>query len=75
MARRHSDLVREAVVALAAAGHAADVDLGGAGHWKVRWTQNGRRRLLVISRSPGSCFAAVQSRATLRRLLREEKQP
>ena len=71
MARRHSPLVREAVIVLAERGFAADIDLGGR-HCKVSWLQNGHRRLLVISKTPSSRYAAISSRATLQRLLREE---
>ena len=71
MARRHSDLVREAVIVLPERGFAADIDLGGR-HCKVSWLQNGDRRLLVISKTPSSRYAAISSRATLQRLLREE---
>jgi hypothetical protein len=61
-------LVREAIVALAAQGHVADVDFDGR-HFKVSWRQNGRRRLLIISKTPSDFRAAANSRATLRRLL------
>jgi hypothetical protein len=71
MSRRPPVSVREAIAVLTERGHVADVDLDGA-HFKVRWTANGRRHLLVISRSPSIRRAAVESRATLRRLLREE---
>jgi hypothetical protein len=72
--RRPPFSVREAVAALAVHGHAADVDLDGA-HLKVRWIVNGRRHLLVIARSPSDCRAQANSRATLRRLLREGERP
>jgi hypothetical protein len=71
MARRQPELVHEAIVVLAEHGYAADVDLDGK-RFKVSWLQNGRRRLLVISKTPSSRHAATSSRATLQRLLREE---
>jgi hypothetical protein len=65
-------LIREAVAALSAHGHSSvDVDLAG-GHYKVTWTAAGRRHLLVLARSPSDRRAQANSRATLRRLLREE---
>jgi hypothetical protein len=66
MARR-SPLVRGAVAALPDAGHAADVDIGGA-HFKISWTANGRHHLLVVSRSPSDHRARANCRATLQRL-------
>ena len=69
MARR-SPLVREAVAVLADAGHAADVDIGGA-HFKISWTANGRRHLLVVSKPPSDHRAHANCRATLQRLLRQ----
>jgi hypothetical protein len=51
VARHGPDIVREAVAALADAGHAADVDTHGA-HFKIRRTANGRHHLLVVSRLP-----------------------
>ena len=68
MSRRHSELTREAVVVLAEHGYAADVDFDGK-HFKVRWVQNGRQHLLVIAKTVSDRRAAVNSRATLRRLL------
>jgi hypothetical protein len=43
--------VREAVAALADAGHAADVDIGGA-HFKISWSQTAGHDLLVVSKPP-----------------------
>jgi hypothetical protein len=50
--KRSSFLVREAVAAISAHGSAVDVSLAGT-HYKFSWASNGRRRLVVISRSPG----------------------
>jgi hypothetical protein len=67
--RRHPDLVRQAVCAIAAHGHCVDVDLSGT-HYKIYWAINGRRHLLVISKTSSDHRAQANSRATLRRLLR-----
>jgi hypothetical protein len=67
--RRQPVIIREAVAALN--GCVADVDLDGR-HVKVTWTANGRRRLLIISKTPSDSRAAANSRSALRRLLREE---
>jgi hypothetical protein len=72
MTRRHPPMLREAIAVLSEHGHVADVDLGGgAGHFKIHWVANGRRHLLVISRSPSDRRAQANSRATLRRLIEE----
>jgi hypothetical protein len=71
MKRRPPQIVREAIVALAARGHVADVDLGN-GHYKVRWFADGRSRMVVISRSPSDHRTRANARATLKRLLRDE---
>jgi hypothetical protein len=70
--RRAPDLAREAVAVLAERGYVADVDLDGK-HLKVRWLSHGRHHVLTISRSPGDRRAQANSRAQLRRLLREEE--
>jgi hypothetical protein len=75
MTRRHPSLVREAIAFLGDNGYAADLNLDGA-HLKVRWLgRSGRQHLLVLSRSPSDRRASMNSRATLRRLLREEERP
>lgn len=74
MSRRHPPTVREAVAVLAEYGHVADIDLDGK-HLKVEWTANGRRHLLVISKSPSDHRSIANSRSTLRRLLRQEERP
>jgi hypothetical protein len=70
MRRRRPPMLREAVAALASAGHSVDVDLT-SGHYKVSWTAAGRRHLLVLSRSPSDRRAKANSRSLLRRLLEE----
>jgi hypothetical protein len=73
--RRPPLSIREAVAAVAARGHDADIDLDGA-HLKVRWLgHNGRQHLLVLSRSRSDRRTALNSRAVLRRLLREGERP
>ena len=72
--RRLSAPAREAVAVLAAHGHAADVDLDGK-HLKICWVVDGRRHLLVISKSPSDRRAQIGSRVLLRRLLRQEGRP
>lgn len=73
MTRRYP-LVDQAVAVLASHGHAADVDLDGRTHLKIRWVANGRKHLLVVSRSPSDRRAQANSRALLRRLLKAEQQ-
>jgi hypothetical protein len=69
---RHSPMVREAIVALAQHNHVADVDVAGA-HFKISWVVDGRKHMLVISRSPSNRHAALKSRALLKRILRAEE--
>jgi hypothetical protein len=75
--RRHLPaFVEEAVATLGAHGHAADVDLGGSGHVKIRWIgTSGRKRFVVVGATPSDCRADKNARATLRRILREEERP
>ncbi|HEY1864536.1 MAG TPA: hypothetical protein VGG77_12815 [Roseiarcus sp.] len=75
MTRLYSPLVREAISILGDHGYAVDLDLDGA-HFKVRWLgRNGRQHLLVLSRSPSDRRTVLNSRAVLRRLMREEERP
>jgi hypothetical protein len=69
--RRPPAIAREAIAILAANGRAGDIDWEGA-HLKIRWVADGRKHMLVVSRSPSSRSAGVKSRATLLRMLREE---
>jgi hypothetical protein len=55
---------------LIAHGFTPTVSDGGK-HFKIRWGDGSRRYVLVVSRSPSSRRARASSRATLRRLLRE----
>jgi hypothetical protein len=70
MSRRHPPVVREAIATLGERGHAADVDLDGT-HFKIRWVADGRKHLLVVSRTPSDRRASANSRTILRRLLEE----
>ena len=72
--RRPPVLVREAVAAIGARGHAVDIDSHGM-HVKISWVTNGgRRQLFVFSRAPHDHRADANARATLRRLLAQEAQ-
>jgi hypothetical protein len=74
MKRPNNDLVREAVEMLIAAGRTPVVSNGGK-YAKVSWVDNcGRRLTLVVSVSPSNHRARVNSRATLRRMLRASGQ-
>jgi hypothetical protein len=67
---RRNDLVQEAVETLVAHGFTRIVSSGGK-HLKISWVAAHHRRVLVISRSPSDWRARLNSRATLRRLLRQ----
>jgi hypothetical protein len=69
--RSKSSLVREAVALLSQHGFDAVVDANSK-HFKVRWLQNGRPQLLVVSRSASDRRAAVASRTLLRQLIAAE---
>jgi hypothetical protein len=68
--RRKNDLVREAVETLIAHGFTPIVSSGGK-RLKISWIAAHHRHVLVISRSPSDWRARLNSRATLRRLLRQ----
>jgi hypothetical protein len=70
--RRYAPFAREAIVILGEHGHAADIDTAGK-HFKIFWQVNGRKRLLVIAKTPSDRRADLNARSTLRRLLREEE--
>ncbi|MFZ0603497.1 MAG: hypothetical protein WAN05_19475 [Roseiarcus sp.] len=69
---RYPALVREAIAILSEHGHAVDLDLDGK-HLKVRWIIDGKPHLFIVSRSPSDRRSKANSRAVLRRLLREEE--
>jgi hypothetical protein len=65
-------MVDDAVALLAAHGITPVIDNGGR-HVKVRWTDaRGHRFLLIIPQSPSDFRSRLNSRAVLRRLLRNE---
>jgi len=66
---RYEELVGDALRLLHEHGFAPTIQENGR-HIKLRWIDFGRRFTLVISRSPGDSRARQQSRAVLRRLLR-----
>jgi hypothetical protein len=71
--RRPPVLLREAVAAIGARGHAVDVDTHGA-HIKISWTSiGGRRQLFVFSHTPHDHRADRNARSVLRRLLAQEE--
>jgi hypothetical protein len=70
---RSEELIADALQLLHAHGFTPHIQEGnGSKHIKIRWTDFGRRYTLVISRSPGDTNARQNSRATLKRLLRQQ---
>jgi hypothetical protein len=67
---RSEELVADALALLHAHGFVPQVQENGGRHIKIRWSDAGRRFTLGISRSPGDSRARQESRATLKRLLR-----
>jgi hypothetical protein len=65
---RPNPLVLEALDTLKARGFVPVVKNGGK-HFKITWVDQGRRFLLVVSRSPSTPYAERRSRALLKRLL------
>jgi hypothetical protein len=74
MNSRAEELVADALALLHAHGFVPSIQEGGGKHTKIRWNDAGRRFTLVISRAPSDSRARQQSRATLRRLLRNPKE-
>ena len=66
---RLEELIADAL-ALHAHGFVPRIREKGGNHVKIRWLDAGRRYTLIVSRSPGNGRARQQSRATLRRILR-----
>ena len=62
---RSEELIADALALLHAHGFAPRLQQSGGRHIKIRWLDAGRRRTLVVSRSPSSNQARRQSRATL----------
>jgi hypothetical protein len=73
MTERREELIADALALLHAHGFVPRIQENGR-HIKIRWVDAGRRYTLVISRSPGDNYARQNSRATLKRLLREPKE-
>jgi hypothetical protein len=67
--RYGNQLVRDAVALLADHGFKASVSNGGR-HLKVRWFDDGRRYTLIVPATPSDRRGRLNSRAVLRRLLR-----
>jgi hypothetical protein len=71
---QREELIADALALLDAHGHVPQIQENGK-HVKIRWNDSGRRFTLVISRSPGTSHARQNSRATLKRLLRNSERP
>lgn len=72
MRRPSNELVRDAIQTLTAHGFAFSIINGR--HKKIKWTDDdGRHHALIVSRSPSDWRGQMNSRATLRRLLRNGK--
>ncbi|OLB69085.1 MAG: hypothetical protein AUI16_29755 [Alphaproteobacteria bacterium 13_2_20CM_2_64_7] len=67
------ELIADALALLHAHGFTPQIQENGK-HIKLKWVDFGRRYTLVISRTPSNNQARQQSRATLRRLLRNASQ-
>jgi hypothetical protein len=66
---RATELVNDAVALLKDHGFAPTVSNGGK-HVRVRWVDAGRRFTLYVPASPSDHRARLNSRAVLRRILR-----
>ena len=69
MSRFANELVGETVTTLTAHGFDPVIRNGGK-HVKVCWTDAGRRYTLFIPTSPGDVRSRLNSRAVLKRILR-----
>jgi hypothetical protein len=67
--KRAAELVHDAVTLLRGHGFVPTVSNGGK-HLRVRWFDHGRRYTLYVPASPSDHRARLNSRATLRRILR-----
>jgi hypothetical protein len=67
---RAEELIADALRLLHAYGFVPQIRENGGKHIKVRWFNAGRRYTLVIPRSPGDGRARKNSRAVLKRMLR-----
>jgi len=66
---RATELVRDAVALLRGHGFTPAVSNGGK-HVRVRWFDHGRRYTLYVPSTPSDHRARLNSRAVLRRILR-----
>jgi hypothetical protein len=66
---RANPLVTEALAILAKRGLVPQIGKRGK-HVKIFWIDQGRRFLLVVSKTPSDWRTSLNSRATLRRILR-----
>jgi hypothetical protein len=71
---RAEELIADALGLLHEHGFVPSIQENGR-HIKLRWVDFGRRYTLVISRTPGDNHARQNSRATLKRLLRNPHEP
>lgn len=69
MTPRANDLVRDAVAMLKGHGFTPTVTNGGR-HLRVRWFDGSRRFTLYVPSTPSDHRARLNSRAVLRRILR-----
>ena len=70
---RSEELIADALALLHAHGLVPRISENGGKHIKIRWNDAGRRFTLVIPRSPSDSRVRQNSRATLKRLLRNPK--
>jgi hypothetical protein len=70
MSNQSEELIADALGLLHAYGFAPSIAEGNGKHIKIRWNDAGRRFTLVISRSPSDSHARQNSRAVLKRMLR-----
>jgi hypothetical protein len=74
MKHRPNELVRDAVDVLVAHGLTPAISNGGK-HIKIAWVVGGSRHLFTISHRPRGARVRANSRATLRRLVRQSLAP
>lgn len=67
--RRH-DQIHDTITLLKDAG-ATDIEVTNNKHAKVRFTVNGRRKLIVVPRSPSDWRTTQNRRTQIRRMLRD----
>jgi hypothetical protein len=70
MPRRPNELVREAIDTLTSHGFTPAIS-NGSKHIKVTWVDDSRRQVFVVPCTPSDYRTRANSRAALRRLLRQ----